>query len=337
MKNNSRQMVVVLGAGRSGTSLLMQILVGLGVKVSENLIPANISNPEGFFEDADIKEIHAELISKLGSFAYLPLPDDWMSSSLARDALLKLKEALEANLNTIDGIFALKDPRINMLLPLWTRIFNQLKIVPRFILAVRTPSYVISSMIHQYNYTVGIAELVWLTRTVEALEYTMADCFIVHYEDWFADPEPLAQAVIRYTGLNENKNNLSDVLAKTVKSNLNRASHDSYEIQNPFVHKLYNALKECHSADFNREKLMAVVKECRQAMDGFKSWYQLAYQANKKFVDIQSRLEKVTMEATKVPSLELRIRGLEREKVQSSQLITQVQKLEQQLEQLIMI
>jgi hypothetical protein len=81
MDNDSRRVVIVLGAGRSGTSLLMQILVGMGMQVSRNLIPANVSNPEGFFEDADFKDIQAELYSCLNVTVSLPLPENWKGSS----------------------------------------------------------------------------------------------------------------------------------------------------------------------------------------------------------------------------------------------------------------
>ena len=107
MQSDSRRVVVVLGAGRSGTSLMMQILVAMGMQVSKNLIPANISNPEGFFEDADIKEIHAGLISSLGSFAYIPLLDDWMSSEPVKTALPTLKRALKVSLDASGGLFFL--------------------------------------------------------------------------------------------------------------------------------------------------------------------------------------------------------------------------------------
>ena len=333
MQSDSRRVVVVLGAGRSGTSLMMQILVAMGMQVSKNLIPANISNPEGFFEDADIKEIHAGLISSLGSFAYIPLLDDWMSSEPVKTALPTLKRALKVSLDASGGVFGLKDPRMNMLLPLWMRVFNQLSVVPRFVLAVRTPDHVVASMVRQYNDSPSVAELAWLTRSIEALEHTGLDCFIAHYEDLLLDQMPLAQALLQYTGLDQDfKGNLSDVLANTLKPNLNRASKDEYRIQNPYVTKLYEALKQCHGADFDRDRLMTVVKECRHAMEGFKGWYQLAHETKKKLANTQARLESVSAEVAKVNALEARIKEFEKGKQRTKELGQQVNKLLWQLE-----
>jgi len=336
MNNQEHPVIVVLGAGRSGTSLLMQVMVGLGLAVSENLIPANVSNTEGFFEDLEIKDIQSELYTCLNVPVSMPLPDNWLETDCARAAKSRLSKILTNQLEETSGIFGVKDPRISTLLPLWTRVFNPLRVVPKYILAVREPRSVIASFIRQYNNPGHLAELIWLLRTLESLENTAADCFIAHYEDWFANPQPLAQALLHYTRLDLTfKGNLSEVLASTVKPNLNRASHDSYEIQNPYVNKLYAALKEYNGADFDRDRLMSVVKECRQAMEGFKGWYQLAHKANKKLADTQAQLEKAKAEADKAKTLDAHIRTLEKEKLQSAQLAAQVQKLRRQLDQLM--
>lgn len=339
MNNDSRRMVIVIGAGRSGTSMLMQILVGMGMQVSGNLIPANISNPEGFFEDMEIKEIQAELYACLNvPSVVLPLPESWLNSDCVKKAKSNLNDVVQRLLDEHSGILGIKDPRISTFLPLWTRLFNPMRIVPSFIVAVREPQSVISSFIRQYNDPGHVAELVWLLRTLEAIENTAADCFVAHYEDWFDQPLPLAQGLLHYTGLDAHfQGDLQAVLAQKVKPNLNRASKDDYEIQNPDVKKLYAALQQCRGADFDRERLMAVVKECRQAMEGYKGWHQLAHQANKRLADTQNRLEKLTAEAAKVKTLEARIRELEAEKSHNEQWVQQVQKLERQFEQLMAV
>lgn len=336
MYTDSQRVVVVLGAGRSGTSLLMQILVGLGSRVSNNLIPANVSNPEGFYENADIKDILTDLYTCLNVPVSLPLPKGWLETNCAKKAKQRLNPILQGLLEDRSATLAIKDPRIATFLPLWVRLFNPLRVVPCYLLAVREPRSVIASFIRQYNNPGHLAELIWLLRTLEALENTAADCFVVHYEDWFGEPMPLAQALLHYTKLDQNfKGNLSEALANTVKANLNRASKDDYKIKNLYVLKLYAALQECHGANFDRDRLMAVVRECRESMKGFESWYQLAQEANIQLADIKVRLEKANYEATKVKMLEERIQALEKKKAQSQLLVVQVQRLQRQLDQLM--
>lgn len=315
----------------------MQVLSQMGMQVSEHLIPANASNPEGFFEDAQFKDIHANLIANLGSFGYLPLPDDWVSTESTGTAILELKKLLKSRLDSADKtIFGFKDPRISMLLPIWLRVFNRLSIVPRFVLSVRDPSHVVSSMVRQYDDAPEIAELAWLMRTLESLEHTAADCFIVHYERWFADSESVAQALSNYTGLNQNfKSDLSEILKNTIKSNLDHAQTSGYVIRNPYVNKLYFALKKCHGEKFDRKQLMTVVKECREVVDGFKGWRLLAYQANKQQAHAKDQLNQASVKLAEFKSLEARMRFLKNEKAKSDYLVNQVEILQQSLSQLI--
>jgi hypothetical protein len=335
---NGKRVVVVLGSGRSGTSLVMQVLRDLGMVVSENLTEASVANPLGPFEDKDIFDAQSSLIAELGGSVSAPMPEGWLRDNAALRAASALEVILQSRQEQNKGIFGFKDPKTSMLIPLWVRLFNKLKLTPAYILTVRDPGATIASFLMQYNQPACMAELVWLVRMVEALDNTAADCFIAHYEDWFSDSLELSHGLLRYTGLDSGfKGELSKVLSDTIKPNLDRASKDDYEIQNPYVLKLYAALKECHGADFDRDRLMAVVKECRLVMEGFKGWHQLAHQANKKLADTQVRLEKATAEAAKVKTLEARIQVLEKEKLQSAQLAAQVQKLQRQLDQLMAV
>lgn len=314
----------------------MQLMHTFGLKVSVNMTEASVANPLGPYEDKQIFDLQSSLINDLGVNASIPMPEGWLQDKAAVRATSDIAELIQNRLLISDGLFGFKDPKTSMLIPLWVRVFNRLKLTPEYVLAVRDPGSTVSSFLMQYNQTAHMAELVWLVRTIEAIDNTAADCFVAHYEDWFDQPLPLAQSLLQYTGLDAHfQGDLKAVLAQTVKPNLNRASKDDYEIQNPYVTKLYSALQHCRGSDFDRDRLMAVVKECRHAMEGFKGWYQLAHQANKKLSDTQGRLEKANAEAAKVKTLEGRIRELEAEKIQNAQWVQQVQKLERQFEQLL--
>jgi len=271
----SKKIIVILGPGRSGTSLLMHILYHLGMGVSDNLIAESVANPLGPFEDAEIFETQTALLQELGTNVFVPMPDGWLQDKASFRTIANLEKIIQNRIEKCEGIFGFKDPRTSMLIPLWVRVFNKLKISPAYILAIREPKAVISSFLRQYNQPPEMVELVVLVRLVEALYHTAADCFIVHYEDWFKDKaSEVALKLLKYTGLEHYFNgNINEVLQKVVAPNLNRAVYDEYEIKNLYILKLYEVLKHCRDTDFNRDKLMAVVKECRQAMEGFKGWY----------------------------------------------------------------
>jgi hypothetical protein len=56
---------VILGAGRSGTSMLAGSLAKAGYFMGENLIPARQANPKGFFEDVEVNMINEDLLGQV--------------------------------------------------------------------------------------------------------------------------------------------------------------------------------------------------------------------------------------------------------------------------------
>src|ERR1051326_1993586 len=86
-----------------------------------------------------------------------------------------------------ESLWGFKDPRTSVLLPLWKHIFNRMKVVPRYVVCVRSPAAFVQSMANNYRISQNDAEMVWLSRTVSALRDTGLDCFILHYERLLAD------------------------------------------------------------------------------------------------------------------------------------------------------
>jgi hypothetical protein len=328
-KFQQKRAIVVLGPGRSGTSLLMRILEALGMTLSSSLVKGSVANPEGHFEDKDIMDIHIRLFREIGGHPTMPLPEDWLKHQAIPVVRKTLAEVARNQTDAAPNIWGFKDPRTSAFLPLWFRIFNLEKIIPVFILAIRNPKATIASFVKQYNDSSELAELLWLTRTMDALHHTGGDCFIVHYEDWFSHPMEVSRSLLQYTALDEFCHAENDIEARMqglVKSNLNRAIYEADdEVRNPYVKILYDALKHCRGSEFDRAELMAVVKECRQAMEGFKGWYMQVHReraqvaafknklqnkqgqldaAKEKITTLQTRLQKAERQASRLPSIE---------------------------------
>jgi len=269
----TRNIIVVLTPGRSGSSLLMRLLGEMGVNLSDKMIPGRLENPEGYFEDSEIVEVHKRLSQELNTKTSLPLPDGWVNRKPYTKARKQLSEILETHLDQSEKLWGFKDPRTGTFFSLWRKVFDIANIVPIFILALRDPVAIINSQRRSYNKDEAISELEWLIRTCDALHNTSADCFIVHYEDWFVRPEELSRDIMDYIGLNGgSKGKVFETIKGIIKPNLNRAVHDEYTIQNEYVLSLSNVLKDCNGVNFDRVKLMDTVKMCRRAMNGFKGW-----------------------------------------------------------------
>ena len=182
-REEGRKVVVVLSSGRSGTSLLMQILGALGMELSESLIGPHQDNPDGFFEDAEIVALHKQLSEDLGVRPIYPLPNDWLSSDAVKPYFGEAKSIVEKNLARSSGIWGFKDPRAASFLPLWLKVFKSTWVIPSFVLAVREPGASIHSIVKQLGVSSDLAELIWLFRTCNALHHCGGNCIIIHYED----------------------------------------------------------------------------------------------------------------------------------------------------------
>ncbi|MHC1733544.1 MAG: sulfotransferase [Bacteroidales bacterium] len=268
-----KRAVVVLGAGRCGTSLLMQILNRLGMRVSGRLVPPKAHNAGGPMEDVEIAQIYDEVILKqVGSTRTLPFPDNILPEDVYKFGGKALADIVTRNVSSSQQLWGFKDPFTSCLLPLWYKVFNVSGVVPVFILSVRNPASSVLSREKHFGVNSSLGELAWLVNYVDALRYTSLDLFIVHYEDWFSRPLEQVSALADYVGIDscaESKMSAVDI----VKSSHNHSNYHEYVIQNEHVKNLYNVLQISKGATHDRKTIMNVVKDCRAAMSGFKGWY----------------------------------------------------------------
>jgi hypothetical protein len=113
--------VVVLGMHRSGTSAVAGLLHNAGLKVgaADDLIEANEGNPKGHYELRPMMELNDTILKQWGGAWDNPpaFPDNWQNSELALDQIASIR-ALIAENQLHDWV--IKDPRITVLLPLWS-------------------------------------------------------------------------------------------------------------------------------------------------------------------------------------------------------------------------
>ena len=68
MQSESKQLIVVLGMHRSGTSAITRGLKVLGVELGDKLIAAvEGDNSKGYWEDSDLNTLNIEMLYSIGS------------------------------------------------------------------------------------------------------------------------------------------------------------------------------------------------------------------------------------------------------------------------------
>jgi len=173
--------ILVLGMHRSGTSALTGMLHHLGVGLGAHLMPATNDNPRGYWEHAEIVDVHQSLMAGYG-FAWddlRPLP----AALLGDGPATKRLEAILQREFADAPLWGVKDPRLCRLLPLWLPVLSRLGVTPRFVLALRHPIEVAASLRARDGINVQCAALLWLRHVLEAERATRgAARTIVHYE-----------------------------------------------------------------------------------------------------------------------------------------------------------
>ncbi len=109
--------VIVLGMHRSGTSMVSGILDILGVKMGDEMIGSDWTNPLGHFEDVKIVELNKEILKQAGG--------RWDYPSSHRE-IISLKEKFEDKIcklinerNNTSSLWGVKDPRMCLTIDLY--------------------------------------------------------------------------------------------------------------------------------------------------------------------------------------------------------------------------
>jgi hypothetical protein len=185
-----RQAVVVLGMHRSGTSAVTEALSSLGGRLPERLLPPQSDNPRGFFEPHGIVEIHDRMLASAGTSwsDWDAFPVNWYRAQEADGYVRELADAVKADYGNA-RILLLKDPRICRFLPLWTRVFNESRIQPLFVLPFRNPLEVATSLRRRNGFSLAHTYLLWLRHVLDA-EFDSRDFprTFLHYEDFLSQP-----------------------------------------------------------------------------------------------------------------------------------------------------
>ncbi len=157
MKDQSRiKSVIVLGMGRSGTSVVAGILKILGVDMGKKLIPKNPCNPLGHFENRKFVQLNRKILAKAGGSWKEP-PEE--------EKILALKEKFSKRIRNLiqeeqSEIWGWKDPRNSLTIELYLPFLKN----PYFLVCYRNPMSVIKSLQKSYEMSISTEEAINLVR-----------------------------------------------------------------------------------------------------------------------------------------------------------------------------
>ncbi len=198
-----RQIVVVAGMHRSGTSAFAGLLGLLGAALPLDMGDGADDNEAGFWEPLPIKAFDDELLAVAGSRwdDVVALPAEWYESEAAASHVARAIELLEQEYADAP-LLVLKDPRICRLLPFWRRVFVAAGLEAYYALPLRNPLEVAASLERRNGFPVEKSLLLWLAHVLSAERHTRGlPRAFPRYEDLIEDPYAVAARLGEGLGL----------------------------------------------------------------------------------------------------------------------------------------
>jgi hypothetical protein len=166
--------LIVIGMHRSGTSALTRVVNILGAALPSQLLELDPAIPHetnelGFWEGLEVNTLNNEFLSSIGSSwdDTARIPETVFRSDAARSMRDRIVRHLEAEFKDAP-LFAIKDPRIARLAPLWIEALKAFGAEANFILAFRNPAEVAQSLLKRDQMGRGQSTLLWLRYMLEA-------------------------------------------------------------------------------------------------------------------------------------------------------------------------
>lgn len=197
MKRKSHALLV-LGMHRSGTSAVTGALALRGAWLGGNLMPPGPDNPKGFWEHAGVVDVHERLLDALGRSwdDPRPLPEGWLDEPATAAAREELGELLLAEFGD-QPLWAIKDPRLCRLLPLWLPLLAELGFGASAVIVARDPREVAGSLWARNRWPGALSRELWLRHVSDALadSATLAR-YVLAYPRLLADPAGEIEALV---------------------------------------------------------------------------------------------------------------------------------------------
>ena len=192
MEENFSRLIVVLGMHRSGTSVITSGLQVMGVDLGDNLMPASEgNNSRGFWEDIDINRLNIEMLHflKIDWHFLTPIQPSDVDTLCKNGYLQRAQQLLQDKIAAIER-FGFKDPRIVKLLPFWKEVFAHSQIRVDYVLVIRHPLSVCSSLAKRDGFDFEKSHLLWLEHVIGSLVGTQGENrVLVDYDLFMQTPE----------------------------------------------------------------------------------------------------------------------------------------------------
>jgi hypothetical protein len=191
------RILVLTGMHRSGTSLVANYLERAGIDMGEELLPADVGNPLGYYEDVHIHDLHRELLWKAGIADAFTVTDDDVPVPVDDVFRERAREIAAARAGKRQ--WGWKEPRTALFLDLWADVLPD----ARFLFVFRQPLAVLDSLLRRAaNESITdrpeLALVMWRLYNAEMLRFSQSHpqrCLWWETDAFVADPQRLVASI----------------------------------------------------------------------------------------------------------------------------------------------
>ena len=178
--------ICILGMHRSGTSLISRSINILGAYIGEavDLMAPSPDNPTAYWEHNDIVNLHDRMLDKLKQpwHTGAPLPEGWHLTDEIQPLRNELIELIKKKFSDRQ-LWAWKDPRTSILIPIWKDILKEMSIKLLTIFVIRNPLDVAKSLKKRDGFSFDKSFGVWNNYNISALRAVLdLQHIFIHYD-----------------------------------------------------------------------------------------------------------------------------------------------------------
>ena len=232
---NMKKIVVVLGMHRSGTSVMTRSLRSMGVDLGNDLMPPVLEeNEKGYFEDNSINQIN-EMILRHFDMTWDSLdvnPIKLLNGNYLFELRQKSIDLLKSKFND-SSVFGLKNPRIPLLLPFWQSIFKQMNLDVYYIIALRNPMSVASSLEKRNKFDPYKSYYLWFLNNVHSINNTRDKRrLVVDYDALMDHPDDQLLRMAKFLNLDINEIKKDQFIHEFMEGKLRHSKFDGNGLVN---------------------------------------------------------------------------------------------------------
>lgn len=195
------QPIIVLGAERSGTSMMGSIVHRWGAYGGEEdfLASGNEGNPQGYWEYDPVKPFLTELEKSTGLTYFHPNFKSILAKRAQESSWSERAHAFISKMEAQPRPWFWKEPSLSLLLPFWQRFWND----PTYVVMVRNPyesamslrKFLLPEGLREKHSMVAIGLLLWQVYALSILEGMrgVRRKIFIRYEDVLASPAEQAE------------------------------------------------------------------------------------------------------------------------------------------------